>query len=119
MDGFLSAPSNTGSGSPKMVPDSTASPAGLEYSTLEWIGEDLRHMAASMATKVDHQTLTSTIQDAVRAKMSGLRNEVVTHEGHIVALERSTEFQATKVILFDLAVAQQGVVLFGSEGYLN
>ncbi|CAH2306955.1 Hypothetical predicted protein, partial [Pelobates cultripes] len=70
----------------KMAPTSSA-PGAPSASTLEGIGEELRTIAASMATKADLLGLTTTIQDALRAEIAGIRTEVTL----LLQLRRSVE----------------------------
>ncbi|CAH2319375.1 Hypothetical predicted protein, partial [Pelobates cultripes] len=80
MDGFLHPPRGNDGGpdSPNPAPRSPVSTAGDDPVTLERISDELRTMAAAMATKADLLTLTTTIQDALRAEMVEIRAESPT-----------------------------------------
>ncbi|CAH2327817.1 Hypothetical predicted protein, partial [Pelobates cultripes] len=67
MDPFLQPTSGAGgeTAGPASTPPSPASSSGAEHSSLDRIGEEIRSIAASMATKTDLLTLTTTIQDAL------------------------------------------------------
>ncbi|CAH2223738.1 Hypothetical predicted protein [Pelobates cultripes] len=77
MDGFLHPPRGNDGGpdSPNPASQSPVSAAGADSATLERISDELRTMTAAMATKADLLTLTTTIQDALRAEMAGIRVE--------------------------------------------
>ncbi|CAH2329917.1 Hypothetical predicted protein, partial [Pelobates cultripes] len=80
MDGFLQHPRGAAGGNenPGPTPQSPRSPTSIgggEASTLDRISEELRVITAAMATKADLLTLTTTIQDALRAEMAGIRTE--------------------------------------------
>ncbi|CAH2222496.1 Hypothetical predicted protein, partial [Pelobates cultripes] len=57
------------------TPSTPAASETPQASTLDGIGDELHTIAASMATKADLLVLTTTIQDALRAEMAGLRSE--------------------------------------------
>ncbi|CAH2224007.1 Hypothetical predicted protein, partial [Pelobates cultripes] len=80
-------------------------------STLEGIGEELRMIAASIATKADLLVLTTTIQDALRAEMTGLRTEVSAQGSRIQDLEHSREAHAARQAATDTALSRQGDLL--------
>ncbi|CAH2283720.1 Hypothetical predicted protein [Pelobates cultripes] len=69
MDEFLQTPADTRGEArgPKMASTPSASGAP-STSTLDGIGEEIRTIAASTATKADLLLLTTTIQDALRAE---------------------------------------------------
>ncbi|CAH2329318.1 Hypothetical predicted protein, partial [Pelobates cultripes] len=80
MDGFLQSPRGAAgrNENPGLTPQSLRSPTSMgggESSTLDRISEELRAMTAAMAMKADLLTLTTTIQDALRAEMAGIRTE--------------------------------------------
>ncbi|CAH2293512.1 Hypothetical predicted protein [Pelobates cultripes] len=112
MDGFLQTPADTRdeAGDPKMAAHSAAT-GDTPASTLEGIGDELRTIAASMATKADLLVLTTTIQDALRAEMAGIRTEVTAQGTRIQELEHSHEAHTARLVATDTAVARQGVLL--------
>ncbi|CAH2253831.1 Hypothetical predicted protein, partial [Pelobates cultripes] len=76
MDGFLQTqPDATEGTSGSNMAPTASSPREPHGAALEKIGEELRNMATAMATKADLLVLTTTIQDALRAEMAGLRTE--------------------------------------------
>ncbi|CAH2306103.1 Hypothetical predicted protein [Pelobates cultripes] len=87
------------------------SPREPHGATLEGIGEEIRSMAAAMATKADLLVHTTSIQDALRAEIAGIRSEVTAHTGRIQDLEHSQETQATRLQATDTALARQGEML--------
>ncbi|CAH2246645.1 Hypothetical predicted protein [Pelobates cultripes] len=112
MDGFLQTPADTRdeAGDPKMAAHSAAT-GDTPASTLEGIGDELRTIAASMATKADLLVLTTTIQDALRAEMAGIRTEVTAQGTRIQELEHSHEAHTARLVATDTTVARQGVLL--------
>ncbi|CAH2253561.1 Hypothetical predicted protein [Pelobates cultripes] len=107
MDGFLQPPRGNGGGNespPPAAQHSAQAPRG-DPTAIERIGEELRNIAAAMATKADLLTLTTTIQDALRAEMAGLRTEVTTQAGRIQALEQTAETHSTRINATDVAIA--------------
>ncbi|CAH2293960.1 Hypothetical predicted protein, partial [Pelobates cultripes] len=112
MDEYLHNTADTrgeASGS-KMAPTS-AMPGAPSASTLEGIGEELRTIAASMATKADLLVLTTTIQDALRAEIAGIRTEVTAQGHRIQAVEHSHEAYTARLASTDTALARQGDLL--------
>ncbi|CAH2282025.1 Hypothetical predicted protein [Pelobates cultripes] len=92
-----------------LTPDlwTVSSTCRLEHvAALNRIGEELRNMAATMATKADLQLPTSTIQEAVR--VASLRTEVTAQEGRIHTLDYLAEAQSAHIAASGLAVACQG-----------
>ncbi|CAH2293054.1 Hypothetical predicted protein [Pelobates cultripes] len=85
-------------GGPKVKP-ATTPPDDHPASTLEGIGEEIRTMAASMATKADLLVLTTTIQDALRDLMAGIRTE------------HSQAAQTARLATTDTALTRQGDLL--------
>ncbi|CAH2306508.1 Hypothetical predicted protein [Pelobates cultripes] len=92
---------------------------GTEHSALDRISEELRSIAASMATKTDLLTLTTTIQDALRAEMAGIRADVTAQGSRIEALEHSTEAQSNRISATDVAVSRQGEMLLDMRRHLE
>ncbi|CAH2284066.1 Hypothetical predicted protein [Pelobates cultripes] len=121
MDGFLHTPSGAcgGGESPKMALTSPASPVGSELTVLDRIEEELRTMAAAMATKANLQILTSTIQEAVQVEVAGLRTEVTTQEGRIHTLKHLAEAQSARIAASNSAVAHQGGKLLAMRCHLE
>ncbi|CAH2246505.1 Hypothetical predicted protein [Pelobates cultripes] len=77
MDEFIQTPVDTlGEARGSKMASTSSAPRAPSASTLDGIGEELRTIAASMATKADLLVLTTTIQDALRAEMAGIRTEV-------------------------------------------
>ncbi|CAH2223861.1 Hypothetical predicted protein [Pelobates cultripes] len=76
-------------------------------------------MAAAMATNADLLTLTTTIQDALRAEMAGIHTEVATHTGRIQALEHSSETQSARHTATDNAIARQGELILHMRRHLE
>ncbi|CAH2285580.1 Hypothetical predicted protein [Pelobates cultripes] len=68
-------------------------------------------MAASMATKADLLVLTTTIQDALRAEMAGIRTEVASQGSRLQELEHSHAAQTTRLATTDTALTRQGDLL--------
>ncbi|CAH2274615.1 Hypothetical predicted protein [Pelobates cultripes] len=87
------------------------SPGEPHGAALERKGDELRTMAAAMATKADLLVLTTTIQDALRAEMAGIRAEVTAQTGRIQELERSQEAHTMRHQATDTALAHQGELL--------
>ncbi|CAH2274835.1 Hypothetical predicted protein [Pelobates cultripes] len=98
MDGFLHSQADMSgeAGGSNMAP-AEQSPREPRGATLEGIGEEIRSMAAAMATKADLLVHTTFIQDALRAEIAGIRSEVTAHTGRIQSLEHSQETQATRL----------------------
>ncbi|CAH2276951.1 Hypothetical predicted protein [Pelobates cultripes] len=88
---------------------SPTSPVGSKLPALDRIGEELRNMAAAMATKADLQLLKSTIQEVVRAEVASLRTKVAAQEGRIHTLEHSAEAQSARFAASDSVVACQAM----------
>ncbi|CAH2297157.1 Hypothetical predicted protein [Pelobates cultripes] len=95
------------------------SPSGTESTALDRIEERLRSLTASMATKDDLKTLTTTIQDTLRAEMAGIRAEVTAHAGRITLQEEATEALTTRVATADTAIARQGTMLLSMRRHLE
>ncbi|CAH2284102.1 Hypothetical predicted protein [Pelobates cultripes] len=112
MDEFLQtlAATREEAGGPKMAP-ATISPDKYPASTLEGIGEEIRTMAALMATKTDLLVLTTTIQDALRAEMAGIRTEVASQGNRLQELEHSHAAQTARLATTDTALTRQGDLL--------
>ncbi|CAH2300865.1 Hypothetical predicted protein [Pelobates cultripes] len=110
MDGFLQPPRGNGGGneSPPPAAQHSAQAPGEDPMAIERIGEELRNIAVAMATKADLLTLTTTIQEALRAEMAGLRTEVTAQAGRIQALEQTAETHSTRINATDVAIARQG-----------
>ncbi|CAH2274857.1 Hypothetical predicted protein [Pelobates cultripes] len=121
MDGFLHPPRGNDGGpdSPSPAPRSPVSTAGGDPATLERISDELRTMAVAMATKADLLTLTTTIQDALRAEMAGIRAQVSTHANRIESLEATTEAQNARLAASDTAIARQGDLLLHMRRHLE
>ncbi|CAH2305817.1 Hypothetical predicted protein, partial [Pelobates cultripes] len=121
MDPFLQPTSGAGgeTAGPASTPPSPASSSGAEHSSLDRIGEEIRSIAASMATKTDLLTLTTTIQDALRAEMAGIRTEVTAHGTCIEALETAMETQSSRISSTDLAITRQGDMLLDMRRHLE
>ncbi|CAH2311975.1 Hypothetical predicted protein [Pelobates cultripes] len=122
MDGFLQPLRGAAGGSLGLPPRSPRSPTsmgGCESSTLERISEELRTMAAAMATKADLLTLTTTIQDALRAEMAGIRTEVSAHVGRIQALEHVVETHTVRQTATDTAISRQGELILHMRRHLE
>ncbi|CAH2254895.1 Hypothetical predicted protein [Pelobates cultripes] len=121
MDPFLQPTSGAGgeTAGPASTPPSPASSSGAEHSSLDRIGEEIRSIAASMATKTDLLTLTTTIQDALRAEMAGIRTEVTAHGTRIEALETAMETQSSRISSTDLAITRQGDMLLDMRRHLE
>ncbi|CAH2299448.1 Hypothetical predicted protein [Pelobates cultripes] len=90
---------------------SPASTAGTEMSALDRIGEELRTIAASMATKGDMLTHNTAIQDALHAKIAGIRTDVGAQADCIQTLEAAMETQAARNVTMEAALAKQGELL--------
>ncbi|CAH2256191.1 Hypothetical predicted protein, partial [Pelobates cultripes] len=86
-------------------PSTPAAAETPQASTLDGIGDELRTIAASMATKADLLVLTTTIQDALRAEMAGIRSEVTAQGLRVQELERSHETHSTRLASTDTALA--------------
>ncbi|CAH2276660.1 Hypothetical predicted protein [Pelobates cultripes] len=71
-------------------------------------------MAAAMATKADLLTLTTTIQDALRAEMVGLHIEVAAQAGRFQTLEHTSETHSARINATDTAIARQGELITDS-----
>ncbi|CAH2293001.1 Hypothetical predicted protein [Pelobates cultripes] len=112
MDGFVQTqPESSGeASSPNMAP-TAPSPREPHGAALERIGDELRTMAAAMVTKTDLLVLTTTIQDALRAEMAGIRAEVTAQTGRIQELEQSQGTHAARHQATDTALARQGELL--------
>ncbi|CAH2293834.1 Hypothetical predicted protein [Pelobates cultripes] len=121
MDSFLQPTPGSGGElvGPRSAPPSPASSTGREHSTLDRISEELRSIAASMATKTDLLTLTTTIQDALRAEMAGIRTEVTAQGSRIEVLEHSVEAQSNRISATDMAVSRQGDMLLDVRRHLE
>ncbi|CAH2311348.1 Hypothetical predicted protein [Pelobates cultripes] len=95
-------------GGPNIAP---TSPPGSDGTTLERIEDRLRSLMASMATKDNLRSLTTTIQDTLRAEMAGIRSEVASHAGRISLQEEATEALTARVTTADTAITRQGAML--------
>ncbi|CAH2310408.1 collagen alpha-1(XXIV) chain [Pelobates cultripes] len=93
------------------APPSLASTADTEPSALDRIGEELRIIATSMATKSDLLSHTTAIQDALRVEIAGNRTEVGAQAGCIQSLETALETQAARISTADTAISRQGELL--------
>ncbi|CAH2220470.1 Hypothetical predicted protein, partial [Pelobates cultripes] len=112
MDGFLQSQTDaSGEASGSNMAPTALPPREPHGAALERIGEELRNMTAAMATKTDLLVLTTTIQDALRAEMAGIRAEVTAQTGRIQDLERSHEAHATRQQATDTALTRQGELL--------
>ncbi|CAH2294211.1 Hypothetical predicted protein, partial [Pelobates cultripes] len=96
-----------------------SSPPGLDGTTLERIEDKLRSLTASMATKDDLRSRTTTIQDALRAEMAGIRSEVASHVGRISLQEEATEALTARMTSADTAIARQGTMLLSMRRHLE
>ncbi|CAH2275875.1 Hypothetical predicted protein [Pelobates cultripes] len=121
MDGFLQSQRGTGGEAENLrsAPPSPASTSGTESSALDWIGEELRSTATSMATKTNLLTLTTTIQDALRAEMAVIRMHVSAQAGRIQTLEHSLEAQSTRISAMDAAINRQGELLLSMRHHME
>ncbi|CAH2247445.1 Hypothetical predicted protein [Pelobates cultripes] len=109
---FLQTPAETRdeAGGSKMAHVSS-SPGDPPASTLEGIGEEICTIAASLAMKADLLVLTTTIQDALRAEMGGIRTEVTAQVSCIQELEHSHDAQTARLAATDTALAREGDLL--------
>ncbi|CAH2293161.1 Hypothetical predicted protein, partial [Pelobates cultripes] len=106
MDEFIQTPADTrGEARGSKMASTSSAPGAPSASTLDGIGEELRTIAASMATKADLLVLTTTIQDALRAEMAGIRTEVAAQGTRVLTLERSHEAHHARLTSTDTAVA--------------
>ncbi|CAH2329388.1 Hypothetical predicted protein [Pelobates cultripes] len=108
MDGYLQPPtenSEEASGS-KMAP-AALSPREPHGAALERIGDELRSLSSAMATKADLLVLTTTIQDALRAEMAGIRTEVAAQAGRIREVEHTLEAHTVRHTATDMALTRQ------------
>ncbi|CAH2296662.1 Hypothetical predicted protein, partial [Pelobates cultripes] len=90
---------------------SPASTAGTEPSALDRIGEELRIIANSMATKNYLLSNTTAIQDALWGEIAGIRTEVGAQAGRIQSLEPALETKTASISTTDTAISRQGELL--------
>ncbi|CAH2223758.1 Hypothetical predicted protein [Pelobates cultripes] len=94
-------------------------PAGPDDTALERIREELWGLAASMATNVDLQQLTSNIQDTLKAEMARIRSKVASQASRITTLEQAAETQTIRLNAADTAVARQGDMVLVMRRHLE
>ncbi|CAH2284929.1 Hypothetical predicted protein [Pelobates cultripes] len=110
MDGVL----HTLAGAGHEVSDSNMPPSplsGSSHATLVSICAELRSLAAWMVTKRDLQTLTSMLNNTIKAEMAMIRTEVNEQGTRIPVLEQTTQDLSTQVVASDQALARQGTML--------
>ncbi|CAH2277686.1 Hypothetical predicted protein [Pelobates cultripes] len=93
MDGFLHALAGASHevSDCNMVPSPSYSPVGLGHATLHSICAELRSLAAGMVTKQDLQTLTSMLNDTIKAELALIHTKVNEQGTRIQALEQTTQ----------------------------
>ncbi|CAH2285560.1 Hypothetical predicted protein [Pelobates cultripes] len=94
-------------------------PPGSDSTALERIEDRLGNLTASMATKDDLKSLTTAIQDTLRAEIAGIRSEVASHAGRISRMEEAAEALMVRQTSADTAIARQGTMLLSMRRHLE
>ncbi|CAH2312212.1 Hypothetical predicted protein [Pelobates cultripes] len=122
MDEYLHTPAGPTPGTPtsKMAPPSPASScASLDHTTLADIGADLKRIAASMVTKDDLQHLSTTLHEAIKLEVAGLKTDDAAHETRIHTAEQKLQAAETHAAATDTALKRQGALILAMRRQLE
>ncbi|CAH2312997.1 Hypothetical predicted protein [Pelobates cultripes] len=120
MDGYLCTPAGPTHRTPTSnmaptLPVSTCSSS--DGTTLADIVAELKHMAMSMVTKDYLNHLSSTLHEAIKMKVAGLKKEVKAQEARILQLEQRA--QMTENHSTATALKRQGALLLAMRRQLE